>query len=75
MARRLIVEVDGGQHALRMDRDASRTRYLEQQGFQVMRFWNPDVLRDTDGVIATIHAVLVERRGLETGENPSLPSP
>ena len=45
---RLIIEVDGGQHADRAERDAIRTAWLETQGFRVVRFWNNEVLQDTD---------------------------
>ena len=54
--RRLIVEVDGGQHT--PERDARRTAYLESQGFTVLRFWNNDVLQNLDGVRTTIEAAL-----------------
>ena len=54
--RRLIIEVDGGQH--RLERDARRTAYLQSQGFTVIRFWNNDVLQNMDGVWATIEAAL-----------------
>jgi very-short-patch-repair endonuclease len=56
---RLIVELDGGQHAGQTAYDERRTVWLEQQGFQVMRFWNADVLRQPDGVI---DAILARRR-------------
>ena len=55
---RLIVELDGGQHAERLEADAVRTRALEAAGFIVLRFWNADVFTDLDGVLATIHAAL-----------------
>ncbi len=48
---RLIVEVDGGQHA---DDGPERTRYLESEGFRIVRFWNNDVLNNMDGVMRTI---------------------
>ena len=54
----LIIEVDGGQHAFRSEQDYERTRFLEAQGFRVMRFWNNDVLENTDGVLETIRAIL-----------------
>ncbi len=47
----MIIEVDGGQHALD---DAKRTRYLETEGFRVLRFWNNEVLQNTDGVLTRI---------------------
>jgi very-short-patch-repair endonuclease len=49
MAERLIVEVDGGQHAQRAAADARRTRYLEGQGYRVVRFWNNEVLGNLEG--------------------------
>ena len=47
---RLIVEVDGGQHAERQRQDAQRTAWLASQGFRVLRFWNPEVLGDMAAV-------------------------
>ncbi|MBI4519049.1 MAG: endonuclease domain-containing protein [Deltaproteobacteria bacterium] len=58
LERRLIVEVDGAQHAEQAGRDAQRTAWLESQGFRVLRFWNNEVLRNHDGVIAAICAAL-----------------
>jgi very-short-patch-repair endonuclease len=52
--RMLVIELDGGQHGERTAQDAHRTRYLEQQGLTVLRFWNNDVLQNMDGVLATI---------------------
>ncbi|APH71728.1 endonuclease domain-containing protein [Aquibium oceanicum] len=50
--KRLIVEIDGSQHGEDENarRDAVRTRFLEQDGWTVLRVWNYDVLRDIDGV-------------------------
>jgi len=59
-SKKLIVEVDGGQHAERAAADAIRTRYLEKEGYRVLRFWNNDVLCNTDGVVETILAALQE---------------
>jgi very-short-patch-repair endonuclease len=50
----LVVEVDGGQHAERIEYDARRTAYLERAGLRVLRFWNTDVLTNRDGVCLTI---------------------
>ena len=55
MEAKLIVEVDGSQHA-ESRRDAVRDHDLEQRGFRVLRFWNNDVMRDLDNVCATIIA-------------------
>lgn len=50
----LIIEIDGGQHAEQIDYDEQRTAYLEKQGFSVVRFWNNQVLQETESVIATL---------------------
>ena len=50
---RLVVEVDGGQHD-ESRRDAARTAELKERGWRVVRFWNSDVLANTDGVVVTI---------------------
>jgi very-short-patch-repair endonuclease len=54
--RRVIIEVDGGQHT--PERDARRTAFLESQGFRLIRFWNDDVLENLDGVWAMIEEAL-----------------
>jgi very-short-patch-repair endonuclease len=51
---KLVVEVDGSQHAENLTHDQARTVYLEQQGWQVVRFWNDDVLKDMDNVCTHI---------------------
>ncbi|HXG80904.1 MAG TPA: endonuclease domain-containing protein [Sphingomicrobium sp.] len=57
-AEKLVIEIDGGQHAEARDYDAARTRFLEAQGFRVIRFWNNDVLGNIDGVLQAIDAEL-----------------
>ena len=56
--KRLIVEVDGSQHADNVAYDDERTRILERQGFRVLRFWNGDVMQSIDGVLETIFQAL-----------------
>ena len=51
---KLIVEIDGGQHAERIEADAVRTRALEEAGYNVVRFWNHDVLRNIEGVLGAL---------------------
>ena len=58
---RRVIEVDGGQHDWQSDDDARRTRFIEHQGFRVIRFWNNDVLERMEGVVAEIGRVLAER--------------
>ena len=48
--KRLIVEVDGGQHADQTEKDSKRTAWLIGQGFEVLRFWNNEVLNDVEAV-------------------------
>jgi len=57
--KKLIVEADGGQH-LESKRDEVRDRYLRDQGYRVLRFWNNDVLSNIEGVLITIDAELKE---------------
>ena len=55
---RLVIELDGGQHATRTVEDMNRTRILEAMGYLVLRFWNNDVLRNLEGVLEEILATL-----------------
>lgn len=55
-----VVELDGGQHAVQTLRDEARTAFLERQGLTVLRFWNNDVLQNTDGVLQVIIRKLEE---------------
>ena len=55
--RKLIIEADGGQHAESVG-DERRTRWLEGAGWRVLRFWNHDILRETDRVLDEIRRVL-----------------
>ncbi len=56
--RRLVVEVDGSQHAVNQAYDEARTQMLVAAGFIVLRFWNNEVLNETDVVVQTIWNVL-----------------
>ena len=51
---RLIIEVDGGQHAAESNKDRERDFYLQQFGFKVLRFWNNEVLQNTKAVLEII---------------------
>lgn len=65
---KLIIELDGGQHATRQDQDEQRTRFLESLGYWVLRFWNHDVLRDINSVLEVI---LLDVIGLPYSSNNS----
>ena len=62
-AARLVVEVDGAQHGFDAERrrDDVRTAYLEGAGYRVLRFWNHEVLRETQSVLDTIYVALADR--------------
>lgn len=55
--RRLIIEVDGGQHADN-ERDQLRDRWLADRNYRVLRFWNNDVFGNTNGVLEVIATAL-----------------
>ena len=56
----VVVEADGGQHADAVDYDTRRSAWLASEGFRVLRFWNNDVLTNTDGVLRSVLAALRE---------------
>ena len=58
--QKLIVELDGSQHLEQEDYDSERTKYLELQGYKVIRFWNNDVMNNIEGVILAITYALEE---------------
>ena len=62
MQAKLVIEVDGGQHATQESSDRSRESWLAGRGYRVVRFWNHDVLRDTDAVIVEIARQLERER-------------
>jgi very-short-patch-repair endonuclease len=69
LSERLIVELDGGQHAREVAHDKSRDRWLIAQGFKVSRFWNNDVFDNIDGVMHRISDELT--RSFENDRRPS----
>ena len=52
--RRVIIEVDGGQHSIEVEKDRIRDNYLRMNGFKVLRFWNNEVLENIIGVLEVI---------------------
>ncbi|HEV8719793.1 MAG TPA: DUF559 domain-containing protein [Candidatus Binatia bacterium] len=54
LEKRMIIEVDGGQHAEDANYDTDRDAWLRNQGFVILRFWNNDVLKNIDGVLEVI---------------------
>lgn len=70
-AEKLIIELDGGQHADACDYDARRAHFLEAQGYSVLRFWNHDVLTNTGGVLERIAEILSTSPDRAFGAHPS----
>jgi very-short-patch-repair endonuclease len=66
LSGRLLIELDGGQHAelTILRRDEHRTRWLRREGFEVLRFWNNDVLRNGEGCQRVSADAIAERRSL-----------
>ncbi len=54
--KKLIIEVDGGQHSLQKDEDRERDMHLEKNGFKILRFWNNEVLENMEGVLEKIRS-------------------
>jgi very-short-patch-repair endonuclease len=70
---RLIVEVDGGQHAEEVYGDTARDAWLKFQNFRVLRYWNNQVLQELDAVMADIAGAL--EAGVVAKSPPSQSSP
>jgi very-short-patch-repair endonuclease len=64
---RMVIEVDGGQHAGTNARDNKRDAWLTDQGFRVLRFWDNEVLNNIEGVAETI------RKAASPSPSPSRP--
>jgi very-short-patch-repair endonuclease len=60
LEKKLVVEVDGAHH-LNSAYDKNRDTWLSEQGFRVLRFWNSDVLKNTEGVLEKIRLELASR--------------
>jgi len=58
--RGIIIEADGGQHAIEREKDEERTQWLKSQGFTVLRFWNNDILTNIEGVMEAIRFACME---------------
>ena len=65
--RKLIVELDGGQHTQQKQYDDERTEWLNSQEFRVLRFWNHEVLEDTEAVVEVIWRAIRQTGDSECG--------
>jgi very-short-patch-repair endonuclease len=59
-AHKLIIEVDGAQHLEQFEYDHIRTAFLSAAGYEVIRFWNDEVLQDLDCVLEAIHNRIIK---------------
>ena len=57
--KKLIIELDGGQHAIDREKDIKRDDYFTKKGFRVLRFWNNDVSDNYEGVLFEIRKHLL----------------
>ncbi|HLG79507.1 MAG TPA: DUF559 domain-containing protein [Bradyrhizobium sp.] len=66
-AKRLIIELDGGHHNddQEAERDAKRQRWLEQEGYRVVRFWNSEISTNLNGVLERIYVEIYGSRDAE----------
>jgi len=58
--RKLIIEVDGGQHLDQQEYDQERSAFLSSKGYRILRFWNHDVLKNIESVMQEIVYTLEE---------------
>jgi len=67
MERRLVIEIDGGQHAEQVEYDQRRDAWLRNEGYTVLRFWNNEILQQLDGVLEHIRLTIT----LSPGPSPT----
>ena len=61
MPHKLLIELDGGQHAERHTYDQKRAAYLREKGYKILRFWNNEVFENCLGVLENIYDALHHR--------------
>ncbi|HAS54263.1 MAG: hypothetical protein A2X56_12295 [Nitrospirae bacterium GWC2_57_13] len=71
LEKKIVVEIDGGQHQERNEMDAIRTKVLEDAGFSVLRFWNHEILQQPEAVTEKIW----QEAMLKKDPSSPLPSP
>jgi very-short-patch-repair endonuclease len=69
----VVIEVDGGQHAENEEQDLKRSAYLQKMGYRVLRFWNNEVLQETEAVLTAIFAILANSKQNSPSPRPSPP--
>lgn len=71
MEYRLIIELDGGQHAEQAGYDQRRDKWLRNQGYTVLRFWNNEVLQQTEAVLERIRETVIALAALSPSPSPT----
>ena len=71
--KNVVIEVDGGQHAENEALDIQRSAYLNKMGYRVLRFWNNEVLQETEAVLTAIFAILANGKQNSPSPQPSPP--
>ena len=72
--KNIVIEVDGGQHGENQELDEERSAYLNKMGYKVFRFWNNEVLQETEAVLDSIFAILTKEKQNSPSPQPSPPS-
>jgi len=67
--KKVIIELDGSQHAAQEEYDQQRTAWLESEGYKVIRFWNNDVWQNIEGVLQVIGSALIRLPPPKTAKN------
>ena len=71
--KNVVIEVDGGRHSENEEQDIQRSAYLNRMGYQVFRFWNNQVLQETEAVLEAIFAILANDKQNSPSPQPSPP--
>jgi very-short-patch-repair endonuclease len=71
--KNVVIEVDGGQHTENKEEDLQRSAYLNKMGYRVFRFWNNQVLQETEAVLEAIFAILAAGKQNSPSPQPSPP--
>ncbi len=73
--KKLGIELDGGQHGEAVQYDQQRDGWLSAQGIQVLRFWNNQMLTETEAVMEVIYQAIVSTETSQTNIQQNAPSP
>ena len=68
---RIVIEIDGGQHADQTAADQSRSAFLRSRGFRVLRFWNNEVLQNLNGLLEKLNQAFTRRHQTKPSPEPS----